>query len=97
MEPQILVFDEPFSNLDYPGITQVLENILKLHQEGHTIILTTHDLEKVIVHADRLVIMQNGKIEKDDKPEQLYDVLENFGIRQPCATRFGLELEPWIK
>ena len=97
MEPAILVFDEPFSNLDYPGILSVLRYIVDLHQQGHTILLTTHDLEKVIAHADRLLIMEGGLIVRDDRPEDLFQELEVFGVRQPCATRLGGEVRSWLE
>lgn len=97
MEPAILVFDEPFSNLDYPGISSVLRHIVSLHSQGHTILLTTHDLEKVIVHADRLLIMEKGKIVRDDIPQALFHELETFGVREPCASRMGSEMRSWLE
>lgn len=97
MEPAILVFDEPFSNLDYPGIISVLRHIVSLHKQGHTILLTTHDLEKVIVHADRLLIMEGGTIVRDDIPQALYHELEIFGVREPCASRLGSEMRSWLE
>ena len=96
MEPKVLVFDEPFSSLDYPGIKQVLKQIISLHQAGHTILVAAHDLEKVIAHADRLVIMNHGKLVKDGLPYQLLGELEAFGIRQPCAYRLGVEVQSWL-
>ncbi len=96
MKPKILVFDEPFSNLDYPGIRQVLSRILALHRSGHTILLTTHDLEKVIVHASRLMIMKNGKIVRDGNPDDILADTEQFGVRQPCASRLGMKIESWL-
>ncbi len=96
MEPKVLVFDEPFSSLDYPGIKQVLEQIISLHQTGHTILVAAHDLEKVMAHTDRLVIMNHGKVVKDDSPDQLIGELEAFGIRQPCAYRLGGEVQSWL-
>jgi biotin transport system ATP-binding protein len=96
MEPKVLVFDEPFSSLDYPGIKQVLKQIISLHQAGHTILVAAHDLEKVIAHTDRLVIMNDGKVVKDGLPGQLLGELEAFGIRQPCAYRLGAEVGSWL-
>lgn len=96
MEPKVLVFDEPFSSLDYPGIKQVLEQIVSLHQTGHTILVAAHDLEKVMAHTDRLVIMNHGKVVKDGSPDQLIGELEAFGIRQPCAYRLGGEVQSWL-
>jgi biotin transport system ATP-binding protein len=95
MEPGIVVFDEPFTSLDYPGVRQVLKQILALHRAGCTILITTQDLEKVIAHADRLIIMMNGKVVKDSSPENIIKETEAFGVRAPCATRYGMEIVPW--
>jgi biotin transport system ATP-binding protein len=96
MKPTVVVFDEPFSDLDYPGVKQVLQQILALHRAGHTILVTTHDLEKVIVHANRLVIMQNGKVVRNGPPEDLIKETEVFGVREPCASRLGMEIQSWL-
>jgi biotin transport system ATP-binding protein len=87
MKPKILVFDEPFSNLDYPGIQQVLAQILSLHSSGHTILIATHDLEDVIAYADRLVLMKDGKVVKNGLPANLIDGLAQLGMREPRMVR----------
>jgi biotin transport system ATP-binding protein len=96
MNSKIVVFDEPFSNLDYPGVKQVLKQILYLHQSGRTILVTTHDLEKVLAHADRLIIMADGKIVRDGLPDKMVLEVESFGVRQPYASRMGMELGSWL-
>ena len=92
MEPEVLALDEPFSNLDYPGIQQVLDQILGLHANGSTIIIAAHDLEMVIDHADRLVIMQDGRVVRDGLPLEQMDALERFGIRVPYGFRRKVEM-----
>lgn len=96
MVPSVIVFDEPFSNLDYPGSRQVLTQIIELHRTGHTIIIITHELEKVIAHADRLVIMQNGKIVNSGSPEQIIAGVEQYGIRTPCSVKLGKGVVSWL-
>ncbi|MDY6789758.1 MAG: ATP-binding cassette domain-containing protein [Thermodesulfobacteriota bacterium] len=96
MEPKIIVFDEPFSSLDYPGVRQVLKQIVSLHHSGHTIIVTTHDIEKVIAHANRLLIMQDGKVARDGVPAEIMRDAEMFGVKMPCATRLGMEVVSWL-
>ena len=96
MEPRVIVFDEPFSSLDFPGVKQVLEHILALHAQGHTILVTTHDLEKVIAHAERLILMHNGKIVRDGAPADVIPDVELFGVRKPCAFRMGGVAESWL-
>ena len=87
MDSPLLVFDEPFSNLDYPAVRQVLEHIVALHRKGHTIILVTHDLSRVLAHADRVLIMSDGKISSDTGPAEALDKLEQHGIRRPAEKK----------
>jgi biotin transport system ATP-binding protein len=96
MEPRVIVFDEPFSSLDYPGVKQVLQHILALNQSGQTIVVTTHDPEKIIAHADRLIIMQAGEVVRDGKPVDILCDLETFGVRKPCDCRLDLETQSWL-
>lgn len=96
MRPRVLVFDEPFSNLDYPGIRQVLSQIVDLHRSGHTIIMSTHDIEKVLAQTDRLIIMAAGQVVRDGKPDTLTREIEQYGVREPCASRLGTEIESWL-
>lgn len=96
MEPEVVVFDEPFSNLDYDGIRQVLTQMLALHHAGKTVVVTTHDLEKVIAHADRLVILFDGAVARNGPPAALLEETEHFGVRQPCAVRLGGKVPSWL-
>ncbi len=95
MDSGILIFDEPFSNLDYSGIKNVLTQILDLHKKGHTIIVITHDLGKILAHADRLIIMNSGRIIHQGNPSELLDKLEDAGIRRPDAET--IEKMTWLK
>jgi biotin transport system ATP-binding protein len=55
-----------FSNLDYAGTRDLLSSIIWLHKAGHTIILSTHDIEKCIFWASRMIIIHEGRIVGDD-------------------------------
>ena len=96
MDPEVIVLDEPFSNLDYPGTLQVLKTIAGLHADGRTIIITTHDIEKVFALADRMVIMDSGRIVRDGRPMDVVCDTERFGIRMPCALKAGMEVASWL-
>ncbi len=96
MKPRIIVFDEPFAGLDYPGVVQVLNQILKLHREGHTMIVVTHDLEKVLAHADRLIIMEKGQIVQDGRPCEIIGQVERYGIKRPYGKNRGVESMTWL-
>ncbi len=95
MDSNILIFDEPFSNLDYPGVRTVLEKIVDLHRRGHTIIVITHDLGKILAHGKKLIIMNSGKIIHVGKPIELLDKLESCGIRRPRGDK--IENMTWLK
>lgn len=83
MDPEIIILDEPFSNLDFPGVKHVLRKIIDLHELGHTIICITHELDKILYHADRLIIMDNGRIVSDDIPVTAMMEAPSYGIRIP--------------
>lgn len=95
MDPEVIVLDEPFTNLDFPGTVQVLKTIANLHAEGRTIILTTHDIEKVFTLADRIVVMDQGRIVQDGSPHEVVYDIEQYGIRMPCALKVGSEVTAW--
>ena len=96
MKPKIIIFDEPFTGLDYPGVLQVLKQIVSLHKNGHTIILVTHELEKTLAHADRLIIMEKGRIVRDGDPSQLINEVELYGMRRPYGEDRRVETMTWL-
>ncbi|MFO7714934.1 energy-coupling factor ABC transporter ATP-binding protein [Desulfosarcina sp.] len=96
MAPRVMLMDEPFSNLDFPATCRVIRQIIDLHRTGSTIIVTTHDLEKVIAHAQRLVVMANGRVVEDGVPAQVVGGIERYGIRPPCSVKLGRGIQPWV-
>lgn len=72
-DPDVLLFDEPLSALDYK-LKKVLEKELKdLHRStGKTFIYITHSLEEAMVMSDRIAVMRGGKIVQIDTPEHIY-------------------------
>jgi biotin transport system ATP-binding protein len=96
MQPQTILFDEPFSHLDYPGIQEVLRHMVHLHRQRHTLVVTTHDVEKVIAHVDRIAIIHDGELKAVGLPEKLIAELPRFGIRPPCYALLGKEKISWL-
>ena len=84
MDPEIIAFDEPFASLDEAGIRSVVGEIRRLKIRGFTVIVTTHDLQPVLSHADRLIVMQAGRIARDGIPAQIAADIDDFGVRKPC-------------
>ena len=79
-----------------PDSKDVVEQIIELHRAGHTIIITTHDLEKVVGHAQRLIVMSEGRVVRDGVPEEMVLGIERFGIRPPCSLQMGRGIQPWL-
>ncbi|MCI7436565.1 MAG: energy-coupling factor ABC transporter ATP-binding protein [Spirochaetia bacterium] len=87
MERNIIIFDEPFANLDYPGVLQVSSILKNLKQQGKTVIVLTHELEKILGLADRFIILDKSCIQYDGTPRDGLTLnLEEFGIRNPLAA-----------
>ena len=89
MTPTIIAFDEPFASLDNAGIRSIVGEIRRLKQSGFTVVVTTHDLEPVLSLADRLIVMQAGKIVRDGNPNQIAGEVDSFDIRKPCRCSWS--------
>ena len=96
MGPEIILFDEPFSHLDYPAVQDVLRHMIHLHREGHTLVVTTHDVEKVIAHADRIAVIHQGQLKAAGPPEEVVPQLSQFRVRPPCYSLLGKERMSWL-
>ena len=96
MRPKIIIMDEPFSGLDYPGVRRLLEEIIKLHAAEHTLIIITHEVEKILAHATRLLIMESGRVVADGEPDELIELLEPHGIRPPILDGRGTAGVTWL-
>ncbi len=66
MRPEVMVLDEPTTGQDYQEGIEIMEMVKKLHQQGHTIIFVTHDMELVAGYANRVIVLSQGKILIDD-------------------------------
>ena len=97
MKPEIIIFDEPLTGLDYFGVLQLLTQFVRLHKAGHTIVVVTHELEKVLAHADRLVIIHKGKLVEDGTPKNIIYSAENYGVRIPLKKGEDINSITWLR
>ena len=88
MRPNIIVLDEPTSFLDPKTAEEILKVISRLNRElGLTILLVEHRLDTVSAYANRVIVMDKGKIVLDGPPEQVYDEpARMIGIGLPKVT-----------
>lgn len=71
-DPDIILMDEPFSALDPVTRSELQNEIVKLQKQfGKTIVFVTHDMDEAIKMADRICIIQNGKIAQFNSPEEI--------------------------
>ena len=74
IEPRILLLDEPFGALDAKVRRELRRWLREIHdQTGHTTVFVTHDQEEAIELADRIVVLNHGKIEQVGTPDDIYD------------------------
>ena len=96
MKKEILIFDEPYANLDYPGVKEVNALIKNLHKKNKTLILLTHEIEKCLSLADKVIILSKGKLVFEGSSQKaLEENLEQYGIRNPLHTYTGLKDLIW--
>lgn len=95
MQTECIILDEPTAMLDPYGRKEVLNTIRKLNREmGITVVLVTHFMDEAVT-ADRVVVMDNGKVIMDGTPRQVFsqaDKLISVGLDIPQATQLAYAL-----
>ncbi len=80
-QPKVFLFDEPLSNLDAKMRVQMRTEITKLHQRLQaTMIYVTHDQIEAMTMGDRIVVMNNGRVQQNDTPLKLYNEPDNLFV-----------------
>lgn len=96
MMPECIVFDEPTAMLDPSGRKEVINTIKKLNRENNiTIVLITHFMEEA-VEADRIIVMDEGKIKMQGKPREIFtnvEEMKRIGLDVPQMTELAYELK----
>ena len=96
MHPKCIVLDEPTAMLDPNGRKEVIRTVTELNRsEGVTVVLITHHREEVI-GADRLVVMDDGKVIMDGTPREVFarvEELKRLRLDVPQATELAYELK----
>ncbi len=84
----LIIADEPFVNLDWPSVQTVLRSILRLRDIGASVMVITHEVEKVLAHTDHLLVIDSGKLvlnrrftREEDISDPDRSILKNAGIR----------------
>ena len=86
MEPELIVCDEPASNLDPVYANSIFKYLEKLNKKGKTILISTHDVNNAYSWADYIIVMSNGKILESGLPDVIFknkEMLQKANLNQP--------------
>ncbi|MCW3995166.1 MAG: ATP-binding cassette domain-containing protein [Candidatus Bathyarchaeota archaeon] len=90
MQPEVIIMDEPTSNLDPRGTSEILRLLLQLNKgKGITLILATHDVDMVPLFANKLYILNKGKLVAHGEPKQIFsdtELIRQVNLRSPRLT-----------
>lgn len=90
MEPEILILDEPMAGLDPVGRAEILQLLAQIHREKQiTVILVSHSMDDVAQYANRILVMNDGKLVLDGPPGQVFryeEELQQIGLDVPQPT-----------
>ncbi len=99
MEPEVLVLDEPTSQLDPQGSEDVFLVVEKLAKTGITIIMVEQKMEKLAAYCDKILLLHRGSQVAYDVPERIFsrDDLRDFGVEPPVYTQVSKALSVYRK
>ncbi|CCC40389.1 energy-coupling factor ABC transporter ATP-binding protein [Haloquadratum walsbyi] len=95
LNPSVVVLDEPLAGLDPERSRLVAKRIRQIHQEGISVVLSTHDLEFAAEIADRVCVMADGNIIESDTPQAVFyddELLNKANLRPPTAVRIAHDI-----
>lgn len=96
MNLPIIILDEPYANLDYVGVKQVNALIRQLKDEGKTVLILSHEIEKCLGLADKFVVLFRGeKVFEGSAEEGLQQDLEQWNIRNPLVSYKSVQDLVW--
>jgi energy-coupling factor transport system ATP-binding protein len=97
MRPEVLILDEPAAGLDPGGREEILSHIKHMHREmGNTVILVSHSMEDAARLADRILVMNQGKLVCDGTPADVfsqYEFLHGIGLAVPQVNGLMAKLK----
>uniref|UniRef100_A0A7C4RNS8 ABC transporter ATP-binding protein n=1 Tax=Desulfatirhabdium butyrativorans TaxID=340467 RepID=A0A7C4RNS8_9BACT len=83
MKPRVLVLDEPFANLDYPGMQSIVTILKRLIEDRNTILIASHQVDAIYPLLTRMVLLHRGKLVADGPPGQILPKAVAMGILGP--------------
>jgi energy-coupling factor transport system ATP-binding protein len=87
-DPEIVILDEPFIGQDPENISRILDYLLKMVNNGKTVIMVTHRVDIVKRYCSRLIFLREGKLLLDEQPETGFKILQDMGENSYLPTNF---------
>ncbi|MFN3329261.1 MAG: energy-coupling factor ABC transporter ATP-binding protein, partial [Fervidobacterium pennivorans] len=81
LKPEIVIFDEPTSQLDPQATNEVFDAIGKLKKNGITIVIVEHKFDKLVEYTDRIMLLHEGKLLYFDSPEKIFSKPEIYKLQ----------------
>ncbi|HID87243.1 MAG TPA: ATP-binding cassette domain-containing protein [Anaerolineae bacterium] len=98
MRPPILVLDEPTTGLDWRSTRELLGRVAQLHQEGHTIVLVSHDMKLVAEFSQKTLVLGQGRVLLHDATREVFkqeELLTRTFIAPPPITALSRRMRPY--
>lgn len=95
LKPEIIILDEPTAGQDYKTYTDIMNFLDSLQNQGHTIVMITHDMQLMLEYSDRCLVVVEGKIIADDNPVTILnqkELLESANLKQTSLYTLGQKL-----
>jgi energy-coupling factor transport system ATP-binding protein len=96
MEPKMLVLDEPATGADHDAALRIMNYLARLHRQGMTIVIVTHDVSLAANYAERIVALRAGEVVLDGPPSEVFVRHELLSclITPPQVTQLAQKLDP---
>ncbi|MCS7103813.1 MAG: ATP-binding cassette domain-containing protein, partial [Candidatus Korarchaeum sp.] len=86
MKSEVLILDEPTSQLDPVGVREVMETLRELKERGATMVITTHQTEEIAEIADKVIVLKEGRMLAMGSPKEIFsnvELMEHAGVKAP--------------
>lgn len=93
---EIILLDEPTAGQDQKNYTEIMEFLEELHQEGHTIVMITHDMQLMLDYSDRALVMVDGELIADTDPASLLsnpELLVKANLKETSIFKLAKKLD----
>ena len=94
IDPDIIIFDEPTVGFDPRSSKDLMNLIVGLHKQGKTIIVITHDMDLVRRYAQRVLLLEKGKLAFEGSPSELFNFVQDYDrLEIPQVIRLAMKLK----